>query len=135
MTSFLSSLFGRGNAAAAPALTNVSMITNFSACPLGLRLLDRLSDSTGTKVIAVSHDASRFEDKVDPDKVIMFEAFPNEEEDRNRLISFLLQNKMQVSTLVQNQPFMLKPTVDQPMDESQLAEKEKDADPAKLQML
>ena len=65
----------------------------------------------------------------------MFEAFPNEEEDRNRLISFLLENKMQVSTLVQNQPFMLKPTVDQPMEEEQLEEKEKDVDPAKLQML
>ena len=112
MTSFLSSLFGRGSTGSATAagnITKVALITNFSACSLGLRLLDRLSqaavEGSNTKVIAVSHDASRFEDRIaaaDKDKVIMFEAFPNEQEDRNRLISFLLQNKMQVSTLVQN---------------------------------
>ena len=77
------------------------MITNFSACPLGMNLLDRLSESN-TKVVAVSHDASRFEDRFDKDRVSFFEAFPNEEEDRNRLISFLVANQMQVSTLVQN---------------------------------
>lgn len=87
------------------------MITNFSACPLGLNLLERLSESN-SKVIAISHDASRFEDKFDNDRVSFFEAFPNEEEDRIRLISYLISNDMQVSTLVQNQPFMLKPTVD-----------------------
>ena len=108
MTSFLSSLFGRGgkgSATAVGSVTKVALITNFSACSLGLRLLDRLSQGSNTKVIAVSHDAGRFEDRIaaaDKDRVIMFEAFPNEQEDRNRLISFLLQNKMQVSTLVQN---------------------------------
>lgn len=93
------------------------MITNFSACSLGLRLLERLSESPDcSKVIAVSHDASRFERTemgiLNHDKVIMFEGFPNEEEDRNRLISFLIANEMKVGTLVQNQPFMLKPTID-----------------------
>ena len=53
-------------------------------------------------MVAVAHDASRFEEKVDPDRVSLFEAFPNEEEDRNRLISFLVSNNMQVETLVQN---------------------------------
>ena len=79
----------------------VAMITNFSACPLGLHLLDRLSESN-TKVVAVAHDASRFEDKVDKSRVSLFEAFPNEEEDRNRLISFLIANEMQIESLVQN---------------------------------
>lgn len=108
MTSFLSSLFNRGSA---PTKTKVAMITNFSACPLGLELLHRLSESNN-KVIAVSHDALRFEDKVDKERVSLFDAFPNEEEDRNRIVSFLRSNEMQVSSLIQNQPFFLKPTVD-----------------------
>ena len=59
MTSFISSLFGRGSKTAGTAKQKVAMITNFSACPLGLHLLDRLSESN-TKVVAVAHDASRF---------------------------------------------------------------------------
>lgn len=75
------------------------MITNFSACPLGIQLLTQLSE-TNEKVVAVAHDASRFEEKVDPEKVSLFEAFPNEEEDRNRLISYLVANNMQVGALI-----------------------------------
>jgi len=117
--SFLSSLFNRGGSKLSQqssAKTKVALITNFSACPLGLHLLDRLAESN-TKVVAVAHDASRFEDKVDTGRVSLFEAFPNEEEDRNRIVSFLLSNQMQVATLVQNQPFMLKPRVDEPEEE------------------
>ena len=99
MTSFLSSLF---KSSKAPKVKQkVAMITNFSACPLGLKLLDRLSESN-QKVIAVSHDASRFDEKYDKDRVNLFEAFPNEEEDRIRLMSYLLENEMEISTLVQN---------------------------------
>ena len=100
MTSFLSSLFGKSTqAATGPAKKKVALITNFSACPLGLQLLNRLSESN-SGVVAVSHDASRFESKVDKDRVNLFEAFPNEESDRNRIVSFLLANDMQVATLV-----------------------------------
>ena len=91
--------------------------------------------------MAVAHDAGRFEAKVDPARVSLFEAFPNEEEDRNRLISFLVSNKMQVSSLIQNQPFMLKPRVDQPRNDSKSGEERShdhnsdNNDPARLQML
>ena len=81
MTSFLSSLLGLGSKSSTEAAVKVAMITNFSACPLGLRLLDKLSQHPTQKVIAVSHDASRFEEKKATDSennVIMFEAFPNE---------------------------------------------------------
>lgn len=113
--SFLSRLFKRGGASQAPS-TPVALITNFSACPLGVELLDRLVESN-THVVAVAHDAKRFEEKFEAaENVSLFDAFPNDEEDRNRLISFLVSKKMQVSTLVQNQPFMLKPTIDQPRE-------------------
>ena len=79
--------------------------------------------------MAVSHDASRFESKFDKERVSLFEAFPNEEQDRNRIVSYLIANDMQVATLVQNQPFMLKPTVDEPQSDSNI---KKDFDPAKL---
>ncbi len=88
MTSLLSNLFNRSSAT---TKTKVAMITNFSACPLGLELLNRLSESN-SKVIAVSHDALRFEDKFDKERVSLFDAFTNEEEDRNRLVSFLRAN-------------------------------------------
>ena len=129
MTSFLSSLFGKSTqAGAGTAKKKVALITNFSACPLGLQLLNRLSESN-SGVVAVSHDASRFESKVDKERVSLFEAFPNEEQDRNRIVSYLIANDMQVATLVQNQPFMLKPTVDEPQSDSDI---KKDFDPAKL---
>jgi len=129
MTSFLSSLFGKGTqAGAGPTKKKVALITNFSACPLGLELLNRLSE-TNSGVVAVSHDATRFESKVDKERVSLFEAFPNEEQDRNRIVSYLLANDMQVSTLIQNQPFMLKPTVDEPQSDSEM---KKDFDSAKL---
>ena len=102
--SFISSLFNRGGSKLSQqstAKTKIALITNFSACPLGINLLNTLSESN-TKVLAVSHDALRFYDKVGDGKVGLFEAFLNEEEDRNRLISYLVDSKMQVATLVQN---------------------------------
>mmetsp|Transcript_29144 Transcript_29144/g.36155 ORF Transcript_29144/g.36155 Transcript_29144/m.36155 type:complete len:175 (+) Transcript_29144:35-559(+) len=127
MTSFLSSLFKRGAQTGKTSSANqVALITNFSACPLGVQLLDRLAESNA-RVVAVAHDAQRFEGKYDEDKVSLFDAFANEEEDRARLISFLMSKQMQVATLVQNQPFMLKPTVDEPLSKKE--------DPARLQML
>ena len=102
MTSFLTSLFGKSTqAGTGPTKKKVALITNFSACPLGLELLNRLSESN-SEVVAVSHDASRFESKVDKERVNLFEAFPNEEQDRNRIVSYLLANNMQVATLIQN---------------------------------
>ena len=98
MTSFLSSLFGRGSKGT-PSKTKVAMITNFSACPLGLHLLDNLQNCN-SHVVAISHDASKFEERFDSEKVSLFEAFPNEEEDRNRIISFLKAKNMQLTTLV-----------------------------------
>ena len=55
----------------------------------------------------------------------MFEAFPNEEEDRNRLIAFLKSNNMKIKTLVQNQPFLLQPTVDQVDHSIRIEDKDK----------
>ena len=60
--SFISSLFNRNGSKLSQqsaAKTKVALITNFSACSLGMNLLNRLSESN-TKVVAVSHDASRF---------------------------------------------------------------------------
>ena len=39
-----------------------------------------------------------------------FEADVSEEEDRNRLIAYLLESKSQIKTLVFNQPFMMEPS-------------------------
>lgn len=100
--SFLSRLFKRGSTSQAPKATPVALITNFSACPLGIELLNRLAESN-SHVVAVAHDAKRFEGKLElAENVSLFDAFPNAEEDRNRLISFLVSKQMQVSTLVQN---------------------------------
>ena len=113
MPGIFSSLFRRSSSQT--ARSQVALVTNFSACPLGLELLHRLAESN-SRVVAVAHDASRFESKVDLERVSLLDGFPNEPDDRVRVVSFLISNQMQVGTLVQNQPFMLKPTVDQPKD-------------------
>ena len=53
--SFISRLFKRGGASQ-PKSTPVALITNFSACPLGIELLDRMAESN-SHVVAVAHDA------------------------------------------------------------------------------
>ena len=63
-----------------------------------------------SSVIGVSHDASHInpvdlgieQEAVESGKVKMFEAFPNESVDRERLIAYLLEQEMEVKTLVQN---------------------------------
>lgn len=36
------------------------------------------------------------------DKIIPFEGFPNEQEDRNRLVAYLKEKDLKITTLVQN---------------------------------
>ena len=77
-----------------------------------LALLDELSQGS-TEVVAMAHNA----EQVLPDSkdsITVFEGFPNEQEDRNRLVAYLKSKNCTISTLVQNQPFLLKPRQDDP---------------------
>lgn len=62
------------------------------------------------QTIGVAHNASTFQ------KENTFDAFLNEQLDRDRLIAFLKQNNFQIKYLVFNQPFKLRPVVDDPID-------------------
>ena len=99
---FLKSLFSGGQKI--KPKTKVALITNYTACPLGMSMLDRLAESH-QHVVAVAHNASQVassDHTKSLEHVSVFDAFPNEEEDRNRLVSFLHSKEMVVSTLVQN---------------------------------
>lgn len=71
------------------------MITNFQACPLGLSLRDRMKNLANyldyDALVLVGPNAQKYEDKEDS-KLNYFDAFVNEEEDRNRLMAYLKDN-------------------------------------------
>lgn len=95
----------------------VVLITNFTSCKLGLALVEELSShASTTMLVAMAHNAEHVlkHQQLENDKITAFDGFPNEQEDRNRLIAFLKEKNLKVKTIVQNQPFLLKPTVDDP---------------------
>ena len=73
----------------------ISLVVHSDACKLGASLATKLPE-----VITVNATANESG----------FEADVSSEEDRNRLIAYLLESKSQIKTLVFNQPFMMEPS-------------------------
>lgn len=99
LKSLLPSLFAK-RSAASPSHQQVVLITNFTSCKLGLAMVDQLAKQE-LKVIAMAHNAEQVLERTSS-AVTAFDGFPNESEDRSRLIAFLKSHKYQVVTLVQN---------------------------------
>jgi hypothetical protein len=97
--------------------TQIGLVCNFTACELGTNLQTALSQNL--KTVGVAHNCQEHESSVD--------AFLNEQTDRDRVISYLNQNNYQVKYLIFNQPFKLRPTVDDPLKASSDDEKEESA--------
>jgi len=85
--------------------THISLLCNYTSCRLGQYLQASLSNRITT--ISVAHNAATSD--------TTFQAFLNEQQDRDRLISYLKQNNFRVKYLVFNQPFKLRPVVDDPL--------------------
>ena len=71
-----------------------------------MHLHQNLSEHLPT--LGVSHDGGK------DSRETSFGAFLNVQEDRNRLIAYLKSNNQQVKYLVLNQPFKMRPNVDDP---------------------
>ncbi|CDW91507.1 UNKNOWN [Stylonychia lemnae] len=93
-------------------LEKIAVITNYSACPLGQSLLKVLSQDY--RVVAISYDDKTNDDinqnNEKTSNIIRFKAHLSEQDDRNRLIAFLKSENMVISRMVNNQPFMIRPT-------------------------
>lgn len=113
MSNFFSRIMGKS----APATRKVAMITNFSACPLGIQLAAQLENtlikpdqSDFEKLILVAPNATQYEKG--QEGVHHFDAFVNEAEDRIRLMAYLKEENMKIGALIHNQPYMLEPNKD-----------------------
>ena len=95
--------FFRSNSSKTQVLKEVALVCNFTSCPLGLSLYRNLSNKIET--VGVAHNGSQFGG---------LDKFLNLQEDRDALISYLKHNNMSVKYLVFNQPFKLRPVVDDP---------------------
>ena len=99
----------------------IALVTNFTSCKLGFSIFSEFQKVIET--VGVAHDGS--------DHQGGFSAFLNEQQDRDRLVAFLKQNGMVVKYLIWNQPFKLRPTVDDP----QLADSDGEKDEKKVEEL
>ena len=83
---------------------HVVLITNFTSCKLGIALLEELSKHPSTTLlVAMAHNAEHVlsqQQFINSDKIKAFDGFPNEQEDRNRLIAFLKEKDLKVKTIV-----------------------------------
>ena len=91
---------------------------NYTSCKLGLNLQKQLSAHSSLECLSVAHNAPATEST--------FQAFLNEQADRDRLIAYLKQNNLQIKNIVFNQPFKLRPVVDDPLDANSDDEKDED---------
>lgn len=105
MRSLLQSLFAN-KSSVANSSQNVVLITNFTSCKLGIALLEELSKHPSTTlIVAMAHNAENVLSQhqfSQNNKITAFDGFPNEQEDRNRLIAFLKEKDIKVKTIVQN---------------------------------
>jgi hypothetical protein len=83
---------------------DIALICNFTSCSLGLNLHKQFSDKMLT--VGVAHNGSQYGG---------LDKFLNVQEDRDALISYLKHNNMSIKYLVFNQPFKLRPVVDDPL--------------------
>lgn len=111
----LRSLLGQS----APQPKQVGLVCNYTSCMLGSSVFSKLQ--THIPTIGVAFNA----------KDSNFECYLNEQSERDRLIAYLKQNNMQVKYLVFNQPFKLRPVVDDPID----AESDDDKEDGKVEEL
>lgn len=100
------------------SLQEIALVANFTSCPLGMSVHQSLGQKMFT--LGMAHNGSQHGG---------FDGFPNEQADRERLIAYLKSKDMTVKHLVINQPFRLRPTVDDPLkaddepkEESKVAE-------------
>jgi hypothetical protein len=91
----------------------IALICNFTSCPLGLNLHKQFSARMQT--IGVAHNGSQYGG---------IDKFLNVQEDRDALISYLKHNNMIIKYLIFNQPFKLRPVVDDPINANSDDEKE-----------
>lgn len=94
-------------------LKEIALICNFTSCSLGLNLHKQLSERILT--VGVAHNGSQHGG---------IDKFVNVQEDRDALISYLKHNNMIIKYLVFNQPFKLRPVVDDPLKADSDDEKE-----------